>query len=186
MPIKTQPRHSKNPAHVKFVEGLNVLFGLQSVSPGNLRWVDDADKKLEDLGYAPRPQVSVREDLPGLSIPIIATDNGTEVGSFYAPLLMTDVRPLMHETDLLKFPVRRRMGVEGDEGIIRDGPWTLGGIMHDYETGKDFGYKRVRETPLVEVVGFVPIAEGGEFGTEFAVEMSSDGVREFAYPLIVE
>jgi len=181
MKIQTNRYNSDN-RYRAFADTLNAIYEWGHKEIGKLRWVDDpAETEFLRERFPPRPIISVREDLPSVSVRVSGFDEHGPVGEAYAPLLMRDVRPLMANggDPILRYPITT---VRGRDGARPHYP-TLGSMFESYE--QDDGY-RIRETPLVEAIAFVPIGEKPKgFKTEFAPEMRTNR-GSFAFPHIVE
>src|SRR3989344_1911704 len=149
-----------------FVSDLQTTYSLQSLPPDSLKWVGVAETSVDTT---PKIVVEPEYDTAHLSINLHPVNNGEDVtGTFayHAPLLMRDVGR-WGISDLQGFKVTKWRGrPEHETFFTKKDAYAL----HDFVEGFQLGLQDT--TPVVDVIGLLPISPDGNYQTEFAPEIS--------------
>ena len=166
-------------ARQEYIRSLGTLFNLDRLRDG-ITWVETQPTSLYNY---PRVELRPIQKASGLAVEIDPTLEGKSLGDlkYHGPLILKDVQPY-GQTKLSRYKIAGLSGVPEEKSKL-DEPISLGKLIEGTECLKETINDK---TPVVKVVGFLPIAENGQFKTEFLPTVLGDDGGNILTVLISE
>ncbi len=170
-----------NPGYLAFVDSLQAVVNLHDIKPESVEWAT-ADASLAVYGTPPRFYVGIGEGAPKLSVALKPKAGGTEViGAhiYNAPLLVRDV----HRWGLVKDTLGQYI-LRGWRGVPEEKEMFQRERTLDYVISSMFGDAITNETAVIRVAALLPVAQNGEYSTEFVPRLEINGHNFYSIALI--
>jgi len=171
------------PGYVPFIGALQAAYDLHEIEPEHVKWAS-IDAKLVDMGFPPSIEIEIAKDHPRLAVALYSMVDGNSVtGSdvYHAPMLLRDVQRWgLVKNDLGKYPINGWSGRSEEEAEFPQQK-SLTEIIETLDLAKDIP----DATAVVEAVALLPIAQNGEFSTEFNPNIRFDSLDHSHYKVTV-
>lgn len=167
-PLKRDGERSSDIPYQRFMDSLDGVFKLHSMSPRQMKWIDVVPSSIA-VSSPPEVIINPAKNFPQLSIalhPHVDEKDVTGFRTYQAPLMVRDIQRFGTAKETLKkYKLSGWRGAPAERAEKFDEAISLGKVLeHSEDLVKD-------DTPIVEVIALLPFGANNDYTLEFVPQI---------------